>query len=209
MAVKPFDMAAKHDLRAEAGPMRSPRSLMFRVEIKEAGRWWVSRGPEMQIEGFFQVPSAWREGGLPMMPPSRHGSGIGGLSGSVFRKGKDVERDRVREGVCVLGSVDTCSMCAMDLAVFEEMALRSMKSTDGASPVATVSFLSIRFLMASLDRHASTILRAVATASRGGTMLRMMSVSTTRASSDGKVTISACLMRSIVDWLGEFSRRIL
>lgn len=181
--------------------MCGPRSLMFRAEINEGERREVSFGPEMQIEGTFQVPSFWREGGPPMIPPSRQGRGIGGISGSEFRKGKDVERERVREGVLVLGSVLTWSMWAISLAVFDEMALRSMKSREGAWPVATVSFRSIRLLMASLERHASTIRRAVARASRGGTMLRMMSVSTTRASSDGRVIISASLMRLSVDWL--------
>jgi len=135
------------------------------------------------------------------MPPSRQGSGMGGLSGSEFSHGNDVERDLIRDGVFVVGSVETWSMWAISLAVFDEIALRSMYRSEGAWPVATVSFLSIRFLMASLDRHASTTRLAVATASRGGTMLRMMSVSTTRASSDGKVTISAFLIRSSVDWL--------
>jgi len=201
-AVKPLEREAKHDFSAEAGPIFSPRSLMFKTEINEAGRYCVSFGPEMEMLGFFQVPSFWRDGGPPIIPPSREGRGIGGLSGSeLLRKGKDFERERVREGVLVPGSVETWSMLAISLAVFEEMALRSMKRRDGARPVATVSFRSIRFLMASLDRHASTTLRAVATASRGGTMLRMMSVSTTRASSDGRVIISASLMRSSVDWL--------
>lgn len=152
------------------------------------------------MEGFFQVPSSWRDGEPPMIPPSREGSGIGGLSGSELRNGKDVERDLL-DGVFVLGSVDTWSMWAINFAVLEEIAFRSMKSRDGAWPVSTVFFRSIRFLMASFERHASTMRLAVATASRGGTMLRMMSVSTTRASSDGKVIISAFLMRSSVDWL--------
>lgn len=40
-----------------------------------------------------------------MIPPSREGSGIGGLSGSELRNGKEVERD-LRDGVFVLGSVE-------------------------------------------------------------------------------------------------------
>lgn len=65
---------------------------------------------------------------------------------------------------------------------------------------------SLRCLIPACDRHASDILLAVSTASRGGTMLSMMSVSATKASSEGREMISAALMRSRVCWLfGEFS----
>ena len=124
-AVNPLDREAKHDFRADAGPIFSPMFLMLRTRISESERWCVRFGPEMQMEGFFQVPSSCRNGEPPIIPPSRQGSGIGGLSGSELRNGNDVERD-LREGVFVLGSVDTWSMWEISFAVFEEIAFRSM-----------------------------------------------------------------------------------
>lgn len=57
-------------------------------------------------------------------------------------------------------------------------------------------------LAAAEDLAESAIRFAVESASRGGTMLRRMSISDRRASSLGRSWIFAARMRSVVYWLG-------
>ena len=78
---------------------------------------------------------------------------------------------------------------AMVFADLGDMALRSMYIRDGAR--------CARFVT-EVDLHASMMRRALATASRGGTMLRMISACTTRSSAVTTSVIWAVLIRSNV-----------
>ena len=193
---------AKHALRDEAVPMREEMKRMFRVVRSAAGRS-DSWGPERGIEGRFQdeveveveaveesslslalsleldlsLSLSW-DGGAPIMPPSRNlivmggGGGVSEPESSCWPASESVlVRRRARDGVCGgdLGSGAEWKRAKILATVLGEMALRSMKITS----VDWVPFLS--FLAWPAVLLASAILLAVARASRGGTMLRMMS----------------------------------
>lgn len=190
-AVRPLLSDAKHALRAEAGPMRSLICLRLRMVASS----WSSAcclGPEMTIDGFFQVLSVWRVGGPPIIPPSKKFIGMDSMSGSDLKEKEDV---RLR---IALGRASVVMSEAIDLADLGDMALRSMYVSDG---------VRLFLFAAAVDLQASTIRLALAIASRGGTMLRIISVSTTRASSLGRSVIWALLIRSNVDALVSISHR--
>jgi len=128
------------------------------------------------------------------MPPSVNCMGTGSTSGSAMNESVLVS-DLLSEGVAGICSDERKE--AMSFVVFGDIALRSRYSTEGASATAAVPLRSARCFDAVLQP--SNTLLAVAMASRGGTMLRMMSASTTSCSSDGTVIISADLMRFKVD----------
>lgn len=137
-----------------------------------------------------------------MIPPSRKLIGIGSSSGSDSVLANENERtiDCLRgETEADIGDENSA---AMVLALLGDMAFMSMYVKLGACEVAAaVSFRSLRRLMALGARHASSALRAVAIASRGGTMLRMISASATNCSSDSRAVICDDLIRSRVCWL--------
>src|SRR4051794_39060271 len=90
-AVNPLVRDAKHALRAEAGPMKSLMCLRLRIADSSSSSECAG-GPETTIEGRFQVLSAWRLGGPPIMPPSRNFTGIGRMSGSNLNEKEEVRR---------------------------------------------------------------------------------------------------------------------
>lgn len=114
------------------------------------------------------------------------------MSGSDLKEKEDV---RLR---IALGRASVVMSEAIDLADLGDMALRSMYVSDG---------VRLFLFAAAVDLQASTIRLALAIASRGGTMLRIISVSTTRASSLGRSVIWALLIRSNVDALVSISHR--
>jgi|SRR5271154_6064928 len=182
-AVEPLLRAAKQHLSADAGPIVGPMSLMLRERRRSEGRSWFNLGPETTREGVVQRPSSACEGGPPMMPPSRKLMTRGFLSGGGEVNAKELERLRT-----ATGDASDVMICSRSLAVFAEMAFRSMY-------IKLFSFIGPMFSLPALclivadDLLASRTLRAVATASRGGTMLRMMSDSATNASSLGREII--------------------
>ena len=154
-------------------------------------------GPDMTTDGRFQLLS-WREGGGPIIPPSRKLSGMDLCSGCGLRNENEEDRRRVSvASVWIIASIA--------LADFGEMALRSINVMERACPVAAVPLRSLLCVTAVLELHASTMRWAVALASRGGTILRMMSACTTSSSSVARFTTWAALMRSTVDWLVSIS----
>ena len=86
---------------------------------------------------------------------------------------------------------------AMVFADLGDMAFRSTYVNDG---------VRCARLVTGVDLHAFRTRRALATASRGGTMLRMISACTTRSSSVGTSVICADLIRSNVSRLVSISR---
>ena len=84
---------------------------------------------------------------------------------------------------------------AMVFADLGDMALRSMYVRNGAR--------CARFVT-EVDLHASMMRRALATASRGGTMLRMISACATRSSAVTTSVIWAALIRSNVSRLCKY-----
>ena len=73
MAVRPFVRDAKQDLRVDAVPTWSERTVMLRRDCRALGNWATAEeGPETSNEGsFHSSESLGRDGGPPMMPPSR------------------------------------------------------------------------------------------------------------------------------------------
>jgi len=215
---------AKQAFRAEAVPMREETKRILRVVRRSGGRR-DSWGPERGMDGRFQV-EVWSlavvvevldaaelslalslffswDGGEPMMPPSRNLIVMGGGGGvskpesgpSCWPASESVlVRRRARDGV---GGGDTTSGTALKstkifATVLGEMALRSIKITSFDS----VPFLS--FLAWPAVLQASATLLAVARASRGGTMLRMISACATSSSSEPRSVIFAARIRSLV-----------
>lgn len=105
------------------------------------------------------------------------------MSGSNLKEKEEV---RLRRTVGDASEVMSEAMVFADLG---DMALRSMYVRNGAR--------CARFVT-EVDLHASIIRRALATASRGGTMLRMISACTTRSSAVRTLVIWAVLIRSNV-----------
>ena len=142
------------------------------------------------------------------MPPSRNLMVIGGgAGGSEFSSctGAAIERVLVRRfarpGVLGAGERtgeaigDTLNRLYIFLTVRGEMALRSMK----IASVYPSPFLS--FLAFAAEEHTSAMRFAIASASRGGTILRMMSAFASKSSSEPASTIFAVFIRSTVCWL--------
>ena len=99
------------------------------------------------------------------------------------------------------GDMGVLNSAAMVFTVFGETAFTSIYVRLGAEESDSVPLRSARRFMAAWERVASRVRRAVAIASLGGTMLRIMSASATRSSSLLRVVICAEAMRSRVCWL--------
>ena len=97
---------------------------------------------------------------------------------------------------CNLGESSEEISEAIVFADLGDIALRSTYVSDGVRWALAV---------ADVDLHASTTRRALATASRGGTMLNMISVFTTKSSYVGKSVIWVDLIRSKVSRLVSIS----
>ncbi len=125
-----------------------------------------------------------------MMPPSRKFMGIGWISGSDLKEKEDV---RLR---IALGEASELIKEAIAFADRGDIALRSTNVNEGTRWPLFVT---------EVDLQASTIRLAFAIASRGGTMLSMMSVCAIRSSSVGRSVTSALRIRSRVDALVSIS----
>ena len=188
-AVKPLLKEAKQAFNAEAGPMWSLICLMLRIEESSASRACFF-GPDMTIEGIFHDLSFCRLGGGPIIPPSKKFMGIGLISGSDLKEKEDV-RFRIE-----FGEASELMNEAIAFAEFGDIALRSMNVNEG---------VLWPLFVTEVDLHASTMRLALAIASRGGTMLSIMSVCATKSSSVGRSVTSALLIRSRVDELVSIS----
>lgn len=143
----------------------------------------------------------WRGGG-PMMAPSMKVIGMGSGAGSLGGE----EEKRLRREDCRrigLGSGGSAGlvlrMLEISVTVLGEIAFKSMNvRVRGADVVPRRVF---RAVMPADERQASAMRRAVAMASRGGTILSMMSACETRSESFSKRLIFADLILEIVDEL--------
>ncbi len=177
-AVTPLVRAAKQDFRVLAEPSRLEIWVTLRIWGRSGEREVGRVGPERMREGRVHsllLSGFWRGGG-PMMAPSIKVMGIGSGAGSVG--GEEEKRPR-SEDCRRIGLGGGCS-AGLELRRFEisvtllgEMAFKSTKVRfSGADVVPRREF---RAVMPADEWQASAMRRAVARASRGGTMLRMMS----------------------------------
>ena len=105
------------------------------------------------------------------------------MSGSNLKEKEEVRLRRA------MGEASEVMSEAMVFADLGDMALRSLYIRNGVRCARCVT---------EVDLHASIMRRALATASRGGTMLRMISACTTRSSAVRTSVIWAALIRSNV-----------
>ncbi len=177
-AVIPLVREAKQDFRVLAEPKRSETWVMLRIRGRSDEREVGRVGPERMREGRVHsllLSGFWRGGG-PMMAPSIKVIGMGSGAGSwVGEEEKRPRREDCRRIALGRGCSAGLELRRLEISVtlLGEIAFKSTKVRfRGADVVPRRVF---RAVMPADEWQASAMRRAVAMASRGGTILSMMS----------------------------------
>lgn len=202
-AVRPLVREAKQDFNVLAEPMRSDICVTLRIFGRSGERDTGRDGPERTRDGrVHSFVSGFCLGGGPMMAPSMKvigiGSGGGSFDGDEEKRARSEDRRRRGLGGFCSG---TLGLRRLDMrpTLVGEMAFRSTKVTfRGAAVVPRRIF---RAVIPAGEWQASETRRAVAMASRGGTILSMMSACETSSESSTRMVILADCILEIVDGL--------